>query len=261
MADDDPSLAGDAGLDRCRAIEERAFNAWPAFETRLADGWILRFADGYTKRANSINAWRPARDIGSLVDATAHLYRDRGLPVIVRLTPLAGAGSDQALAARGFRRLDETIVMTRQCRPETGLGAAAGFAVATTPTDAWLQGFATANAIAEDRRSIHDRLVRGVQGPVAFGSSSRDGRAVAWGLAAIERGMVGIFDVATDPAMRRRGVGREVVEGLLHWARDHGARTAYLQVLATNAAALSLYQSLHFQEFYRYHYRLEPLLG
>ena len=36
-------------------IEELSMNALPAMQTQIYDGWVIRFADGYTKRANSIN--------------------------------------------------------------------------------------------------------------------------------------------------------------------------------------------------------------
>jgi len=38
-----------------RHIEELALNAWPALQTLLLDGWVVRFANGYTRRANSVN--------------------------------------------------------------------------------------------------------------------------------------------------------------------------------------------------------------
>lgn len=36
-------------------IEELSLNAWPSLQTIVYDGWILRFAEGYTRRSNSIN--------------------------------------------------------------------------------------------------------------------------------------------------------------------------------------------------------------
>ena len=43
-------------------LEHLAFNAWPALRVVVQGNWLLRFADGYTKRANSINALSLDRD-------------------------------------------------------------------------------------------------------------------------------------------------------------------------------------------------------
>ena len=41
--------------NKIRQIEELSLNAHPGIKTELYDGWILRFANGYTNRANSVN--------------------------------------------------------------------------------------------------------------------------------------------------------------------------------------------------------------
>ena len=99
-------------IDTIRQTEERGFNAWPALQTRLMDGWVLRFADGYTKRANSINAWRPTQPLTGILETADALYADQNLPLIVRLSPLAGAHTDAELAARGYALCDRTYVMS-----------------------------------------------------------------------------------------------------------------------------------------------------
>jgi hypothetical protein len=38
-----------------RFIEELSLSALPALETVFLDGWVLRFSNDYTRRANSIN--------------------------------------------------------------------------------------------------------------------------------------------------------------------------------------------------------------
>ena len=64
-----------------RRIEEAGFNAWPALQTNLLDGWVLRFADGYTKRANSINPTYPSDrdDLADHVSRCEAIYRERRL--------------------------------------------------------------------------------------------------------------------------------------------------------------------------------------
>jgi hypothetical protein len=49
-------------LTEIRDLESKAFKAWPATETQANFGWVQRFAGGYTKRANSINAIEPKPD-------------------------------------------------------------------------------------------------------------------------------------------------------------------------------------------------------
>ncbi|MEZ5816224.1 MAG: GNAT family N-acetyltransferase [Hyphomicrobiaceae bacterium] len=241
--------------DEVRAVEERAFNAWPALETRLVDGWLLRFSGGYTKRANSINAWAPTRPLADVIGHAERLYLDRGLPPIVRLTPLAGDAADTLLASRGYARLDETIVMTA---PLASLAAQADPNVTIfpkPPTD-WLDGFAAANAVPIAARPLHDAIVTRIAGPVAFARLDGPDAPFAWGLAAIERGMVGLFDIVTASSARRRGAARRLVGHMLHWAASNTATAAYLQVLASNEPAIALYRSFGFQPAYRYHYRI-----
>ncbi len=67
-------------------IELATYESWPAFEQVNYLGWILRFAEGCTKRANSANALGPVNS--SLPEAVAYcesFYEIRQQPTIFRL--------------------------------------------------------------------------------------------------------------------------------------------------------------------------------
>lgn len=76
---------------------------------------------------------------------------------------------------------------------------------------------------------------------------------------AIEDDLVGLYDIFTVREHRRSGLGFALCVQLLQIAREHGARCAYLQVEADNAAARRLYSKLGFIDAYAYHYRCATL--
>jgi GNAT superfamily N-acetyltransferase len=239
-----------------RSLEERAFNAWPALQTVFCDGWVFRLSGGYTKRANSANALAPTGSFPAVLRAAENFYQAQHLPTIFRLSPLAGPEPDVVLDGTGFRVIDETIVMVADLGADAT--AVAEVAIASIPDEAWRRGFADANAVAPAKRGIHDQMLAAIRLPAAFATLSEDGQPLAYGLAVAERGMVGLFDIVTVQSVRRRGAGRRLVASLLAWGWSKGAAAAYLQVVATNAPAVALYQEFGFREAYRYHYRVRP---
>lgn len=57
-----------------------------------------------------------------------------------------------------------------------------------------------------------------------------------------------ITAVAVDPRLRRLGLGRRVLEGLLQEGRQRGADRATLEVASGNGAARGLYRAVGFRE-------------
>jgi GNAT superfamily N-acetyltransferase len=226
-----------------RALEERAFNAWPARQSVFCGGWVLRLSGGLTKRANSANALAPKGAFSDIKATAEALYARHSLPTIFRLTPLAPKGTDEVLAEAGYKFLDPTIVMTAALEDDSNDH---GVTISATPTPEWCAGFAAANNVVPGLRPVHDRMVAAIALPAAFATIADAGAPIGYGLAVTDRGMTGLFDIVVVEAARGRGVGRKLTTALLHWGRSQGADRAYLQVVASNKDA------------YRYHYRIGP---
>nr|MCH9737056.1 GNAT family N-acetyltransferase [Actinomycetes bacterium] len=112
-------------------------------------------------------------------------------------------------------------------------------------------------------RNIPDSVLRAVvDGEVAFGELA----GVAAGRAAVTEApdgtrWAGLSAVHVRGDSRRRGLARTLCSELLAWARERGATRAYVQVLADNAQARALYESLGFGVHHRSRYvRVEDLL-
>lgn len=258
-----------------RALEERAMNAWPALQTILHGGWVMRLSGGHTKRANSVNALDPATPFETLRAAAERLYARQNLPAIFRLSPLAGPAIDQALADAGYTRSDPSLVLHTALpamQPTPALDPAIEIEIAPSPSAEWRTGSAEASNIPPHHRPIHDRMVAAIALPAAFATLRVPGhpagrtnhhargrtnhRAIGFGLAVHEHGAVGLFDIIINPPDRGHGHGRRLTTALLHWGHEVSAHTAYLQVTAANHPARTLYQSLGFQPAYPYHYRI-----
>src|SRR5690242_3932422 len=78
-------------------VEEACLKGWPALQEIMLDGWLLRFAEGHTRRANSINPrWQGSRDLRQKTADCEAAYRARGLPAIFRISGLAEHGPGRA---------------------------------------------------------------------------------------------------------------------------------------------------------------------
>lgn len=239
------------------ALEERAFNAWPAHQTVFHQGWVFRLAGGYTKRANSVNALVPGAPFDGVREAAAALYARHGLPAVFRISPLAPAAADQALADAGYQHFDPSLVLHRALTPGVAAKPDGRNVVSTSPSPAWLEGFAAANGVAPHHRNLHRSILDAIAHPTGYAlQNDARGHAVGFGLAVLERGAVGLYDLAVAPEHRRSGRGRALVQALLDWAVQAGATSAYLQVRAQNLPALRLYESMGFRAAYGYHYRV-----
>ena len=225
----------------------------------IYDGWLLRFAEGYTRRANSVNPLcLSTLELDKKLAFCERLYHERELPVIFKLTDAAQPpGLDAVLAARGYRVDAPTSVQLLDLDRAT-LQPAPDVKTDEALTAQWLDTYSRISGLSDRNRAILPRILSNIIPAHGYASLSVEGRIVTAGLGVVQSGCTGLYDIVTDPAFRSRGYGRQVVEGLLMWGRAQGASIAYLQVMLDNAPALRLYANLGFVEHYRYWYRVAP---
>lgn len=242
-----------------RRIEEAALNSWPALQQMLFDGWVIRFAGGYTKRANSVTPVYPS-ELGLLrkIDFCEKLYQEKHLPTIFRLLSFSSQVQelDSLLEQRGYTLVDQTLVLsTPLTRGETH--ASAGFQAISL--DEWLPLYSQFNQARPEQAPPHRALLQQIVPRSLFAVYyGEDGLPVSCGLGVLENDTFGLFDIVTSAEQREKGYGARLVAGMLAWATQNGASQAYLQVVKTNQIARNLYAKFGFQELYDYWYRVQP---
>jgi ribosomal protein S18 acetylase RimI-like enzyme len=240
-------------------VEETCLNAWPALRQAVLDGWVLRFSDGLTRRANSANPLRADDNrTDALIPACEALYRRQLLPTIFRVPSIIDPDLDERLDALGYGFEGESFVLyggievvAAATEPDVQLSA--------HPTPQWFRAMAALQNHTIEQSGIYRRIVGAIVIPAAFAALAIDGEFVALAYGALHNGLLCCESVITDSRRQRLGYARRVIAALAAWAKDEGAQGVCLQVEAGNAPALALYDAIGLKtRLYRYHYRREP---
>jgi len=233
-------------------------NAWPALRSLVCDGWVFRFSDGYTRRANSVHPLYPSSgDLAAKIAQAERLYREQGLPTVFKLTADSQPRDlEAALVERGYGIEAETSVHVADLGPmrsvspgdiETAWGHAAE----------WRDAFHRMSKMSPEHRVTHEGILASILPLAGFASVWQDGQVVGCGLGIVQDRWLGVFDVIVDGPARRQGYGERLMQGLMSWGRQMGAGKAYLQVMQSNVAAVRLYEGLGFHKAYSYWYRVK----
>lgn len=244
-----------------RRIEEAALNSWPALQQMHYDGWLLRFARGYTKRANSITPLYPSLlPLNEKIDVCENFYKEKRLPTIFRLPSFLEAVPelDQLLERRGYLHMSRTLVLTTELAPEVETQDPDS-ALSKVSLTTWLSIFSQLSKSPIEKHQPHQEILERIVSKPLFAVLRIDRMPVACGLGVLENNIFGMFDIITAPEQRKKGYGTRLVRGMLDWARQQSATHVYLQVVATNQDALGVYKHLGFQELYHYWYRTRSL--
>ncbi|AMJ61362.1 hypothetical protein AXW83_14610 [Bosea sp. PAMC 26642] len=238
------------------ACERRIVNAWPAPATLLIGDWVVRFASGYSGRANSASPIAAGAEMDDdTLALIEELYRADGLQPCIRLTPLVGAETRARVLARGFTIKDASFGMIAALdgieptiEPEIEIEAG--------PSADWIAGVAANQTGVKTHAGNLAAIVEKIRLPAAFATLLVAGEPIAYGMSVAERGMAEIGGIVVGADHRGQGFGRRIVSGLMAWARAMEAQSAYLQVEQTNTPAISLYESLGFRRLYAYETRI-----
>jgi GNAT superfamily N-acetyltransferase len=226
-----------------RNLEYAAALAWPGVEQQWIDGWLLRYGHGSTRRANSAVPLEVRGDLSAL-PAIIDWYAARSA------TPLLVAPDRLFRVPPGVPVDGENVVMTTELTTELIAEApatASTVTMAPRPDERWLRIY--------ERDVPVDVLTAVVDGEVTFASrgDAGVGRAAVTSAPDGTR-WAGLAAVHVVEAQRRAGHARVLCEELLAWAAGRGATRGYAQVLADNAPAIALYESMGFTTQHRVRY-------
>ncbi len=237
-------------------FERAGLKAWPGIETEWDGQWIRRAANGYTQRANSVQAFDPADDADApaRLEAAAAWFVSRNIRPTFRVTPQAGPGVRKALDEAGWRTVDASHLFAMELG---SIEPAADGRLYDLLDPQFL-------AVQQRLRDYSDAQLDKLRAVLAVVDApgrgivqlSREGEPAASALMVVGDGIVITGNVITDPTQRRKGHAAAMMRTGLAWAKSAGARLAALNVAADNAAGQALYRGLGYRHQYDYSYRI-----
>ena len=236
-----------------RFLEEISSNAHVALGTMQYDGWLLRFANGHTNRANSVSAIYPSTiSFDIKVPYCEEIYKKANLPCVFKLTE-EDVELNEYLEARGYEVVTPTDVMILDLKDKSFQKGTCAFS--KEPTEEWLSAYFAFEEITDiAKQKTFRQMLSKVLVDTIYCSVIRDGEVVACASAAVEQGYMLLQNVVVCPKYRGHGYGRAVCESLIAWAKENGAHHTYLQVVRENAAAVNMYLKLGYGRVYTYWY-------
>jgi ribosomal protein S18 acetylase RimI-like enzyme len=246
----------DPNLPLVRRLEAVGFRAWPASSVVYDGSWQIRLTGSHpSKRLNCLVALDPSdhRDIALRLEKAARRFEAHGRPLLIRQTPLSPKLLVDHLAENGWECFEEVVTMTCDLTtlelpdtmdhlPTHDIGRFVDADIAVHDADPALKP-----ALAE--------IITSIKPPAGlFVIEDPETGPVAATLCVQDNDLAGLMSLAVRADRRGQGLGVEILSTALRWARMRGARTAWLQVVSDNEAALALYRKMGFAEAYRYHY-------
>ena len=242
-------------LPLVRRLEAAGFRAWPAAKVTFDGSWQLRLTPGHpSKRLNSLVPLDPfdGSDMVARIRAAEEAFAASGLTASIRQSPLCPPGLPDLLTQEGWVAKARTLVMAADLDAvDTDHG------MDHLPTHD-IQRFSEACVKIDDGRETTAPVLGGIISSIEptaglFLMEDGDGPK-AVGICVQDNELAGLQQIVVAKSARRRGLGLELVSTALRWARLRGARHGWLQVIADNHPARTLYERIGFKPVYDYCY-------
>ena len=243
--------------EEIQKYEEMCLNGHVALNTLLYDGWLLKFSEGYTGRANSVSLFYPShKPIAEKVTYCEEVYKKQGLPCQFKITENDSELND-FLAKRGYQPVTPTHLMICNLKDwsnTTDADSSIKYIFSYKP-DEWLPIFYKVHEINDlHDQDVYNRMVAKVLSETIYCTLIYEGQPAACASASIENGYMLLQNVIVDKQLREKGLGKKVCTALLAKAKENGAHNSFLQVVQTNTPAVNLYKKLGFEKLYSYWY-------
>jgi ribosomal protein S18 acetylase RimI-like enzyme len=247
-----PTLAGKGAPLTLRVLElDQICNlTWPATENLDNSGWLMRAASGVTNRANSVLPLVANLEGGTLTDfaeklaKTKEFYQKRNLPTIFQLAlPTWQVLYEKLCSIGAVEKIRAHTMVADLTAAKQKIPAGIEIMQSNQFSNEWLS--------VQPTPGIEKELVGCA---ATYLVVVKNGQTIAASRIALANDWTSITRVYVHKDFRGLGLGKAIVAAALEASFEQGATKAVLQVEASNAIAIGVYESLGFNFHHEYSY-------
>ncbi len=241
-------------------LEQVFLSSWPALKSENHSGWVWRYANGFSKRANCAQVMSVGDGlnfsalISSYTDwANAHSYEPT-----IRVTPLAGEAEIAILNELGWVQFDNSLVMVKKLGKQETLTSKLrhSYNILDALDPLFFEPFIELNGYEKPDilRAMIKKISNIAKGILIYDASNKN---VGAALLSKKNEIATITSLVIDKKFYRKNYATSIMQAAVNWAISEDAKWIALQVVAKNIPAINLYHSFGFKEIYGYYYLQE----
>lgn len=247
-----------------KCLQEILMNSWPADHYYFLNGWILRFTDGVTSRANSVFPLNYTGHLNYLdrdINIAEKAYKAYNLPTIFTIPDFfEPINLDIKLLERGYQQLGcltHTMIASIQELRNKTINKEFSYMFYSERVKEFSSFLAKHTKRNQEAQNVLDALSNRIIVPQKrFILAQYENKVVGTLMGILDpHGFLYIADVVVDPNVRRQNIATSMFFKIVNdWAILGGVKKIWLQVEVDNKEAMNLYTKLGLKTAYRYYY-------
>ncbi|MEE9377135.1 MAG: GNAT family N-acetyltransferase [Candidatus Lokiarchaeia archaeon] len=247
-----------------KKLQEILMNSWPAQHYYFLNGWVLRFTEGVTSRANSVFPINYTGDLNNLdrdIKFVEKAYQTYNLSTIFTIPEyFEPNGLDAKLLEQGYHQagcITHTMIASIQdLRNEINNEdfSYIFYSERVNKLSTFLEKYSKRSQHAQNvLEALSYRIIIPQK---RFIVAEYENKVVGTLMGILDpHGFLYIADLLVDPDVRQQKIATSMFFKIINeWGILNGVKTIWLQVEIENKEAMDLYTKLGFKKAYSYYY-------
>lgn len=238
-------------------------NSWPAKDYFFYKGWILRFTNGVTSRANSViplNYYGNRRTLSRDIAIVEEAYQIYDLPAIFTMHDFHKPKYlRNELVSRNYREISHTVALGNRLNDINieKLNKNYEYSFQEKRNGDFSEFLSKKSSKSKEEQNIINKITQRINIPKKCFIIAKFRDSIIGTLMGVldSNGYLYLADMFVDPNFRKQGIAKSMFFKITNeWVNPKNVKMLWLQVEIENEPAISLYENIGLKKLYNYYY-------